>query len=96
MCTILVSLVQCCCVTGCGNFTIIGMSTGHVEMFNIQSGLHRGEFGSPKGRLCPSQLNNNYVSCCLYASAHSGCVRGVVSDAVNMEIYTGAADKTHL
>ena len=30
----------------------------------------------------------------MYAPAHSGCVRGVVSDAVNMEIYTGAADRT--
>ena len=41
--------LQCCCVSGCGNFTIIGMSTGHVEMFNMQSGLHRGEFGAPRG-----------------------------------------------
>ena len=24
------------------------MSTGHVEMFNMQSDLHRGEFGAPK------------------------------------------------
>ena len=41
--------LQCCCVSGCDNFTIIGMSTGHVEMFSMQSGLHRGEFGAPRG-----------------------------------------------
>jgi len=28
---------------------ILGMSSGHVEAFNIQSGIHRGEFGSPRG-----------------------------------------------
>ena len=32
-------------------------------------------------------------SCC-HPPAHSGCVRGVVSDAVNMEVFSGAADKT--
>lgn len=41
--------MQCVTVTACGNFAIIGMNTGHVEMFNMQSGLHRGEFGRPRG-----------------------------------------------
>ena len=40
---------QCVAITGCGNFCVLGMSTGHVEMFNIQSGIHRGEFGKPQG-----------------------------------------------
>ena len=34
----------------CGNFAILGMSSGHIEVFNIQSGIHRGEIGRPKGR----------------------------------------------
>ena len=41
--------MQCVTITSCGNFAIIGMNTGHVEMFNIQSGIHRGEFGKPRG-----------------------------------------------
>ncbi|XP_065914594.1 WD repeat-containing protein 36-like isoform X2 [Dysidea avara] len=39
---------QCACVTACGNFAIVGMTTGHMEMFNMQSGLHRGVFGKGK------------------------------------------------
>ena len=27
-------------------------------------------------------------------TAHSGCVRGVAIDAVNMEVFSGSADKT--
>jgi U3 small nucleolar RNA-associated protein 21 len=34
---------NCCCMSGCGHLFIVGMNTGHVEIFNIQSGLHRGE-----------------------------------------------------
>jgi U3 small nucleolar RNA-associated protein 21 len=29
-------------VSHCGNFALIGYLSGHVEIFNIQSGLHRG------------------------------------------------------
>ncbi|XP_072048834.1 WD repeat-containing protein 36-like [Amphiura filiformis] len=34
-------------ITSCGNFVVIGWSTGHVDTYNIQSGLHRGTFGQP-------------------------------------------------
>ena len=37
----------CCDVSSCGNFAVIGYSTGHVDTFNMQSGLHRGTYGSP-------------------------------------------------
>nr|XP_033332370.1 WD repeat-containing protein 36 [Megalopta genalis] len=37
------------CLTKCGNFVIIGYNTGHVEKFNIQSGIHRCSYGSEKG-----------------------------------------------
>ncbi len=36
-------------ITSCGNFAVAGMSTGHIELFNMQSGLHRGELGWPRG-----------------------------------------------
>lgn len=32
-------------MTQCGNFVIVGYTTGHVEKFNIQSGEHRGSYG---------------------------------------------------
>ncbi|XP_061425838.1 WD repeat-containing protein 36 [Lethenteron reissneri] len=34
-------------VSPCGNFAIIGLSSGHVNVYNLQSGLPRGSFGSP-------------------------------------------------
>ncbi|KAL1123325.1 hypothetical protein AAG570_002411 [Ranatra chinensis] len=35
-------------MTNCGNFVLIGYSSGHVDRFNIQSGIHRCEYGAPK------------------------------------------------
>lgn len=37
------------CLTRCGNFVVIGYSTGHVERFNIQSGIHRASYGDESG-----------------------------------------------
>ncbi|XP_043225558.1 WD repeat-containing protein 36-like [Amphibalanus amphitrite] len=37
----------CADITACGNFVVIGYSTGHVDRFNIQSGLARGSYGDP-------------------------------------------------
>lgn len=34
-------------VTQCGNFVVVGYSSGHVDRFNIQSGLHRCTYGDP-------------------------------------------------
>lgn len=35
----------CLCVTHCGNFVLIGYSSGDVERFNMQSGIHRAHYG---------------------------------------------------
>ncbi|EDV23009.1 uncharacterized protein TRIADDRAFT_27735 [Trichoplax adhaerens] len=35
-------------ITSCGNFAIVGLSTGYVNKFNIQSGQYRGSYGNPK------------------------------------------------
>ncbi|KAG8505660.1 WD repeat-containing protein 36, partial [Galemys pyrenaicus] len=32
-------------VTSCGNFAVIGLSSGAVDVYNMQSGIHRGSFG---------------------------------------------------
>ncbi|XP_041825971.1 WD repeat-containing protein 36 [Melanotaenia boesemani] len=32
-------------ITSCGNFVVIGSSCGHVDIYNLQSGLHRGCYG---------------------------------------------------
>lgn len=37
----------CLCLTQCGNFVVIGYSSGHADRFNIQSGIHRATYGMP-------------------------------------------------
>lgn len=32
-------------ITSCGNFAVIGSSSGRVDVYNMQSGLHRGCYG---------------------------------------------------
>ncbi|XP_063909551.1 WD repeat-containing protein 36 [Zophobas morio] len=38
----------CLHLTHCGNFVLVGYNTGHVDRFNMQSGLWRDSYGSPK------------------------------------------------
>lgn len=58
----------CLCLTHCGNFVIIGYSTGDVDRFNIQSGLHRDTYGVPRAHNTPvrgvtaDSLNNIVVT----------------------------------
>ncbi|KAG8197503.1 hypothetical protein JTE90_007241 [Oedothorax gibbosus] len=33
-------------ISACGNFVLIGYNTGHLDKYNIQSGIHRGSYGS--------------------------------------------------
>uniref|UniRef100_A0A7M4FUQ9 WD repeat domain 36 n=1 Tax=Crocodylus porosus TaxID=8502 RepID=A0A7M4FUQ9_CROPO len=35
-------------ISTCGNFAVIGLSTGHVDVYNMQSGIHRGRYGKEK------------------------------------------------
>uniref|UniRef100_A0A0K8SL70 WD repeat-containing protein 36 n=1 Tax=Lygus hesperus TaxID=30085 RepID=A0A0K8SL70_LYGHE len=35
-------------ITNCGNFVVVGYSSGEMERFNIQSGIHRCKYGDPK------------------------------------------------
>lgn len=32
-------------ITSCGNFAVVGSSSGRVDVYNMQSGLHRGCYG---------------------------------------------------
>lgn len=35
-------------ITSCGHFIVVGLSTGQVDVYNIQSGVHRGCYGKEK------------------------------------------------
>ena len=41
---------KCCSISACGNYCLIGYSSGHVDLFNMQSGLFRGSYGNPSGK----------------------------------------------
>ncbi|XP_058128820.1 WD repeat-containing protein 36 [Anopheles ziemanni] len=61
-------IATCLCLSHCGNFVTIGYSSGHVERFNIQSGIHRASYGSPTAHreyvrgLASDNLNQFVVS----------------------------------
>ncbi|XP_053330329.1 WD repeat-containing protein 36 [Spea bombifrons] len=35
-------------ITSCGNFVVIGLSRGDVDVYNIQSAIHRGHYGKDR------------------------------------------------
>lgn len=47
-------VVQAVDITSCGNFAVIALSSGHIDVYNMQSGFHRGHYGEDKGELTPS------------------------------------------
>lgn len=36
------------CLSSCGHFALIGYSDGHADRFNVQSGIHRLSYGTPR------------------------------------------------
>jgi U3 small nucleolar RNA-associated protein 21 len=38
-------VATCCCISSCGNYCLIGYSSGHVDLYNMQSGIFRGSYG---------------------------------------------------
>ncbi|XP_076844467.1 WD repeat-containing protein 36 [Brachyhypopomus gauderio] len=40
-------------ITSCGNFAVIALSSGHIDVYNMQSGLHRGQYGKDRAHSGP-------------------------------------------
>lgn len=40
-------------ISSCGNFAVIALSSGHIDVYNMQSGFHRGHFGEDKAHEGP-------------------------------------------
>ncbi|XP_024544156.1 WD repeat-containing protein 36 [Selaginella moellendorffii] len=72
------SPVKVCSISACGNFVTLGTASGHIERFNLQSGLHRGSYRD--GTLADQ-------------SAHTGAVHGLASDATNACLFSAGYDK---
>ena len=69
--------VSCVAATSCGNFCLIGYSSGSVEIYNMQSGLHRG----------------SYLDKSLNDKAHCSTIVAIAVDALNQITITVGAEK---
>lgn len=65
------------CITGCGNFVIIGFSNGLIFKYNIQSGIFRQTYES-------KEVSEH--------RAHDGSVRGLAVDSLDIVLISGGSD----
>ncbi|RCH80855.1 hypothetical protein CU098_004593 [Rhizopus stolonifer] len=45
--------IKTTCISSCGNFGYLGCASGVIDMYNMQSGLHRKTFAGPDGHKKP-------------------------------------------
>jgi U3 small nucleolar RNA-associated protein 21 len=98
-------IVSSVAISPCGTFALIGSESGGIDMFNLQSGLHRQCFPS---KLTPAQarklklqqltLNNEAVSGLAEKTfqpglgRHTKAVTGLVVDSMNKHIVSCSCD----
>ena len=71
------SLATCLDLSICGNFVLIGYDSGHVDKFNIQSGIFRGSLESSQGQ----------------PAHPGAVIKGIITDGLNQLIITGDNEK---
>jgi U3 small nucleolar RNA-associated protein 21 len=69
-------------ISACGNYALLGAQSGHIDKYNIQSGIHRGALPDQKlvGKHEASQMR------------HTATVTGLAVDAVNCYAMSGSLD----
>lgn len=82
-------------ITSCGTFALVGSTGGSLDMFNLQSGVHRQRFparikaGQAKqlklGQLHPEQAAR-------YQKGHNDAITGVVVDSMNQTVISTGLD----
>ncbi|KAJ5116508.1 hypothetical protein N7456_000856 [Penicillium angulare] len=79
--------VKSVAVSPCGTFAVIGSAGGSIDMFNLQSGLHRQSFPArgPKSRAMKMQLNNENAK-------HTKSVTGLMIDNLNRTVISCGLD----
>ncbi|KAF9477557.1 Utp21-domain-containing protein [Pholiota conissans] len=77
------------CVTACGNFGLASSATGQIEMWNMQSGIHRKSFTlSP----WPPEVAARFYSGSAKRSERS--VTGLATDSLNKVVIASTLDGT--
>lgn len=77
-----VGSVKAVCVSACGNFAVVGSSTGEIEMWNLQSGMKRKSFALEE----PAKGKKK--------KGERRCVTGLASDALNRVVVASTLDGT--
>lgn len=88
--------VKSVAVTACGTFALVGSSGGSLDMFNLQSGIHRQRFPP---RLSPAEvkrLQSLGTDEALRSGriAHGKSVSGIVVDPLNKTVISCSLDGT--
>ena len=83
------NILQAVCVTACGNFGIVGSSTGDIHMWNMQSGLKRKTFILPS---CPSEVAIRSTSGKKKNAERA--LSGLASDTLNTCVIASTLDGT--
>ncbi|KAG8996931.1 hypothetical protein FRB93_000601 [Tulasnella sp. JGI-2019a] len=78
-------IAKTCVVSACGNFGIVGSSTGLVQSFNLQSGMARTFYELPKHSQTGSLKSR---------SAKADSVTGLATDGLNRTLVVGTMDGT--
>ena len=84
-------------ITQCGTFALVGSAGGALDMFNLQSGIHRQRFPA---KLKPSQAKEIQASpekadAILAARrGHKASITGIVVDSLNQTVVSSALDGT--
>ncbi|ODO10103.1 hypothetical protein I350_02331 [Cryptococcus amylolentus CBS 6273] len=94
---------QSVCVTACGNFGLVGSSTGEIKLWNMQSGKERKAFalsGAAPGNTKPkiiAQSKNGTKPKAVKAKDAKGsksikAITGLVTDALNTVVVAGTLE----
>ncbi|KAJ5151783.1 hypothetical protein N7492_010078 [Penicillium capsulatum] len=85
--------VKSVAVSQCGTFAVVGSAGGSVDLFNLQSGLHRQSFPSrlPKSRLAKSRSSQS-SNVSPEDARHTKAVTGLMIDNLNRTVISCSLD----
>ena len=87
--------VKSVAISTCGTFAIVGSSGGGIDMFNLQSGLHRRRFPEPMTAAQAKELkssDNTAKFGMIGRGKHTKAVTGIVIDSLNRVVISCGLD----
>ena len=82
-------------ISACGTFALVGSAMGAIDMYNLQSGIHRQKFppklNSRQAKQSSARAPQNGLET---SSGHEGCISGIAVDALNQTVVSCSLDST--